>query len=120
MQSSIVKYPDAADGQALERIRASGSDMDKPMLIEFVLAVASAEQAGKCLARLVAKGFTASKFVDDESGDISVIIPIEMIPDHREIVYFQHILDEDMAQFGARSDGWGTLGNVQSLKGDTP
>ena len=40
-----------------------------------------------------------------------------MNPDHDEIVYFQQVLDDDLAALGAKSDGWGTFGNIEDTEG---
>jgi hypothetical protein len=36
-------YPDDADGDALRRVAADGSDMSKPMEVDFMLSVGGAE-----------------------------------------------------------------------------
>jgi hypothetical protein len=45
----VTDYPDDADGDALRRIEAGGSDMSKPMDIDFFIA-ASDEATAKVVA----------------------------------------------------------------------
>lgn len=104
-------YPDTADGDALQSIADKGSDMSLPMCIDFHVDARDEQTADLCLDRLSAKRFKASKS-QNEDGRWTITIPIIMVPDHDEIVDFQNALDEDLQRFGAKSDGWGSYGNV--------
>lgn len=53
----------------------------------------------------------ASKDEANETATWSIYIPVEMTPNHDEIVFFQNVLDDELQKFGAKSDGWGTFGN---------
>lgn len=104
-------HPDTADGDVLQSIADQGSDMSSPMCIDFHVDAPDEQTADQCLRRIARKGFTAEKSQNDD-GRWTITIPVIMRPNHDEIVDFQMTLDEDLAQFGAKSDGWGSYGNV--------
>ncbi len=105
-------YPDNSDGDALRRVVNGGNDMSKPMLIEFELDTPTEDIANLCVQRLSSKDFVSQKSHDKSLNRWTVTIPVIMVPDYEEIVYFQKVLDEDLNPLGARTDGWGTLGNI--------
>ena len=104
-------YPANADGDALRLVQEHGSDMSAPMVIDFAIDVPDESGADFCVDRLKSRGFKSEKFFDEESARWSVYVPVMMTPVYEEIVDFQNALDEDLNQFGAKSDGWGTFGN---------
>ena len=108
---SILTFPNTVDGNVLRKIAEKGIALSKPMLIDFAIDCSDEDSANEVLKRLEKKGFIARTYCDEEDNSWSVYVPVEMIPDHDEIVDFQNALDEDLAQFGAKSDGWGTFGN---------
>ena len=111
MSATPPDYPDDSDGDALRRAASLGSDMSKPMLIDFAIDVPSEAVADLCMARLAERDFHSDKSCNDKGGRWTVTVAVTMTPDYDEIVDFQRALDEDLGQFGARSDGWGTFGN---------
>lgn len=106
-------YPEDADGDALRSIAASGSDMSRPMLIDFAIDASSKSIAQACLAALEDAGFQATLYQDDEEQRWSVYCPIRMIAEYDAIVRTQKILGELVADLGGTPDGWGTFGNAQ-------
>lgn len=106
-------YPNDADGDALRSIAASGSDMSRPMLIDFAIDAASKSIAQACLAAIEDAGFEASLYQDDEDQRWSVYVPIRMIAEYDAIVRTQKILGELVADLGGTPDGWGTFGNAE-------
>ena len=113
MASEIPDYPEDADGDALRSIAASGSDMTRPMVIDFAIDAGSKAIALECLAALEDAGFDASLYQDEDDKRWSVYCPIRMIPSYDAIVRTQKILGELAAEHGGTSDGWGTFGNAE-------
>ena len=105
-------YPEDADGDALRAIVASGSDMSRPMVIDFAIDASSKSIAQACLAALEDAGFQASLYQDDEDKRWSVYCPIRMIAEYDAIVRTQKILGELVVDLGGTPDGWGTFGNA--------
>ncbi|MHC4974432.1 MAG: ribonuclease E inhibitor RraB [Planctomycetota bacterium] len=109
--------PDDASGDALRRLLADGSDLSRPMDIDFHVAVPT-EAAGHAIAAAVAPlGFSARVVEDDEddqNGSWTCWCTKSMIASHAEITATEHLLDEVSGPHGGYSDGWGSFGNTAS------
>ncbi len=112
MAGTVQDYPDDADGDALRSIAASGSDMSRPMVIDFAIDTGSKSIAQACLAALEDAGFEASLYQDEEDQRWSVYCPIVMRADYDGIVRTQKNQGELVAEHGGTPDGWGTFGNA--------
>ena len=88
-------YPQTADGAVLQGLAKQGHDMGAVMLIDFHVLCPDAEAAQRVTKRVRKKGFEADAAADCSDGNWTVTIPVQMIPDHDEIVDFQTALDED-------------------------
>lgn len=111
-----LDYPNNADGDALRLVAAGGSDMSKPMDIEFAVAV-PIEAVGQQFAILVERyGYRASLDQDEEDGSWSVYCMRHMLATYEGIVAVQKELDELSRPLGGSSDGWGTFGNKEEVE----
>jgi regulator of RNase E activity RraB len=119
-------YPYDADGDALRRVAASGSDMSRPMDIDFQVAAPDESMATKIAAEAAQLGYRVRIWFDEGEQD-----PVEedylrwtcnctktMLPDHGAIVAAQDELDRIAKPLGACIDGWGTFGNVKQAEPD--
>ena len=103
--------PNDADGDALRRLEENGSDLSRPMDIDFAVDVPS-EYAGQRFASVVEPmGFTT--FLSEYETRWTCNCTRTMIPTYDAIVASQDQLDEAGKPFGAKSDGWGTFGNSE-------
>jgi hypothetical protein len=103
--------PNDSDGDALRNLVSHGSDLAKPMLIDFAVAVPTVE-SGKAIAALVsALGFQPDVYHDEETNSWSVYCSKTVVPTYEEVVAIQRQLDDLSRPFGGKSDGWGTFGN---------
>lgn len=104
--------PNDADGDALRRIVRDGSDLSKPMLIDFHVALPS-ESAAKSFAELArGLGYHVSVY---ESVECSLPWTCEcskgMLATYHGVLAAQAELAELSKDLGGWPDGWGTLGN---------
>ncbi len=114
------RYPDDADGQALESLAADGNDMSKPMDIDFHVAAPSEAAARQVADQAARLGYHAEIFFDDqEPGLEEEELPPwtcectrTMVPDYDAIVAAQKELDALARPLGAYVDGWGSFGNA--------
>ena len=116
-------YPNDADGDALRRVVAIGSDMSRPMDIDFEIA-APDEATAKRVADEAAKlGYRTNIWFDDEEQDLddkplppwTCTCTTTMLAEYDAIIAVQAELDAIARPFGAYVDGWGTFGNAQKL-----
>ncbi len=105
-------FPDDADGDALRRIIADGSDLSKPMFIDFQIAVPD-EASAKALAAIAGKlGYRVHVY---DSPGCTLTWTCEcsarMLPTYKGVIAVQKELAEISEPFGGVPDGWGTFGN---------
>jgi hypothetical protein len=107
----VRSYPDDADGDALQRVADQGSDMSRPMTIDFVLSTNDMSQA-RSIAQLVAEhGYQTDIHLNDESRSIDVYCTKRMVPTYDDVVACQAELTQLCEPFGVVCDSWGTYGN---------
>jgi hypothetical protein len=108
-------YPDDADGEALRRVAALGSDMSRPMDIHFHVAAPDEVTARTVAEEVVRLGYSAQIWVDDVEGDSlpwTCTCSKTMLAHYGAILAAQAQLHRLAHPLGARMDGWDTLGNV--------
>ena len=106
-----MDFPNDADGDSLRRVVESGSDLSRPMSIDFTIK-APDEHAARHIAELVsAKGFDPSISDNDGRSSWSVYCSKFMLATYDGVVAVQAQLDELSRPHGGRCDGWGTFGN---------
>ena len=108
-------FPHDADGEALRRIAEDGSNLSKPMFINFQVVVPD-EESAKGLASIAGKlGYHVSIY---ESPDCDLPWTCEcssrMLATYETVIAIQEELAEISVQFGGHPDGWGTFGNGPS------
>lgn len=107
-----MHYPDDADGHALRMLERNGSNLSRPMEIDFAVAVPG-EAAALAVARLAGvAGYRPSVSRDDESGAWTCYCSRSMVPAYEALVHAQAELDRLAGPVGGASDGWGTFGNA--------
>jgi regulator of RNase E activity RraB len=105
-------FPNDADGDALRRFVDGGSDLAKPMSINFQVAVPD-ENTAKGLADVVYKlGYRVRVY---ESPECSLPWTCEcstrMLASYDAVIAIQEELAELAAPFRGKPDGWGSFGN---------
>src|SRR5262245_8764946 len=93
------EYPNDADGDALRRVAADGSDMSLPMEIDFAVAVPSQEAGERVAAEARRLGFVVKLTADacDEKPDASswsCYCTKSMVPAYDALLKVQQQLDE--------------------------
>jgi regulator of RNase E activity RraB len=108
----ISEFPNDSDGDALRRVVHDGSDMSKPMYIDFQLAMpdATSSEAVAKLAREL--GYHVDVYDSPEcSLPITCQCSTRMIATYDGVMAIQAELNELSKPFGGFIDGWGTFGN---------
>ena len=106
-------FPDDADGDALRNLAENGSDLTKPMIIDFAVAIPD-ESTGKAIALMTIEiGYKTSVDQDLESGDWTCYCSKTMFATYRDVINCQLELDRIAVAYGGFADGWGAFGNVE-------
>jgi len=107
-----MDFPSDADGDSLRRVVESGSDLSRPMSIDFTIE-APDEHAARKIAELVsAQGFDPSIGDNEGRSSWSVYCSIFMLATYDGVVAAQAQLTEIASAHGGRCEGWGTFGNA--------
>jgi len=108
----MPEFPNDADGDSLRRIAEDGSDLTKPMFVDFQVAVpdrSSAEQLAVAAGNL---GYRTKIY---ESAERALLWTCEcstrMIGTYEAVISFQEELEDISRPLGGIPDGWRTFGN---------
>lgn len=104
-------YPNDTDGDALRRVAASGSDMTRPMEIDFHIA-APDRAAAEAIAQIAAKvGYRTKVYRHDDDNPWTCQCSKNILATYDGVVAAQDDLDDLSKPHGGHCDGWGTFGN---------
>jgi hypothetical protein len=108
-------YPDDSDGGALRRVAFNGSDMTRPMYVNFQVAVPDESVANMFADAAYKLGYRVNIY---ESPECSLPWTCEcssrMGATYESVIAVQNELEELSEPFGGRPDGWATFGNGPS------
>jgi len=105
-------FPADADGNALRNFIKNGSDLSRPMLVNFHIAVPH-EEAAKGLAGAVWKlGYRVENYPSPEcSLPWTCECSVRILATYDALGAFQIELAKLAEPFGGHPDGWGSFGN---------
>lgn len=106
------EFPNDADGDALRRLAADGSDFSRPMCVDFQVAVPD-ETAANGLAGVAYKlGYRVKIYASPEcSRPWTCECSVRMLFTYDGIIAIQSELAALAEPFGGCPDGWGSFGN---------
>lgn len=107
-----TKFPNDADGDALQNLVDHGSDLSRPLLINFQVAVPSQESAD-AFAKVVCKlGYKVSIYESPECAlPWTCECSTRAIATYDALIAYQKELAVLATPFGGHPDGWGSFGN---------
>jgi Regulator of ribonuclease activity B len=105
--------PNDATGQALKRFAKTGSDLTKPMEIDFFVAVPSEDAGNKVALKAGELGFATSVEQDDVTLDWTCYCTKILVPEYSDVVKIEQQLDSIGREFGGHADGFGSYGNAE-------
>ena len=110
----IDNIPQYADGDAIRRVIKHGTDVSKPIKVDFFVAlhcIADAESMAKLATE---NGYTTEVEVDPEFNSFTCNCTKEILLTHENVTSIQAQLDRLAEPFDGWSDGWGTFGDSSS------
>lgn len=106
------QYPNDADGDALRRVECDGSDMSKPMFINFHVAVPDESTANNLAAVAHKLGYRVAVYASPECTlPWTCECSTRMLATYDGVIATQNELADLTKQFSGQLDGWGTFGN---------
>jgi hypothetical protein len=109
MKNPMNDFPNDADGDALRKIRDSGSDMSKPHVLDFYLCFAD-ENMARFVATILPSPVTIDEISKEDDGRWTCFCKATLIPTYDAIVSVDRILEELCQEHGGDYEGWGTFG----------
>lgn len=109
---TLDHLPDDPDGRVLQGLAKDGSDLSRPMFIDFQVAVPD-ESSAKSLA-IAAKelGYRVGIYPSPNcSLPWTCECSTRMLATYEGVIAIQDELSAIGARFGGHPDGWGTFGN---------
>lgn len=105
-------FPEDADGDALRRFVSGGSDLSRPMTINFHVALPD-EASASGLAEVVYKLGYRVKIYDSPECSLpwTCECSTRMVATHSGVLAIQAELARLAKPFGGHPDGWGSFGN---------
>lgn len=109
-----MDIPEDADGDAMRRVLASGSDPTLPMKVDFMIACPDVIAAGRIAELVDEMGYATAIKVYDEDRSVTCYCTKDMMLLYEDLISSQEDLDAVARQHDGFIDGWGTFGNVSS------
>ena len=101
-----------ATRDALARIARDGSDLSRPLKIDFFVAVPD-EASGHAVARLAAPaGFAVNVEQDAVTEGWTCYCTKTLVPTHEAVIAIEEQLERIARDVGGFADGFGTFGNA--------
>jgi regulator of RNase E activity RraB len=105
-------FPNDSDGGTLRGVLEDGSDMAKPMFIDFQVAMPTEESANALADRARKLGYRTSVYDSPECRlPWTCQCSTRMLATYAGVIAIQAELAALSAPFGGFTDGWGTFGN---------
>ena len=115
-----TQYPRDADGDALRRLVAGGSDLSKTMDVDFAIAVPNAAAGEAVASKALGLGYKTDVVfdpgelgVEDDPPSWTCYCTRAMVPTYEAIVEAQAVLGELSRPHDGYPDGWGSFGNAE-------
>ncbi len=103
---------DDATRAALERIALDGSDMSRPLDMDFFVAVPDAAAGNVVATRAAELGFATNVEQDAESQEWTCYCTKRLVPTFDAVVAIEQQLEALARDVGGYADGFGTFGNA--------
>src|ERR1700683_399942 len=103
--------PNDSDSQAIGRVIRSGSDLARPMKVDFHMATSDEASARLIAAAASIQAFEVAVARNQAGGAWTCSCSRNMVVSRDSVLRVQQELDVLSQPFGGHSDGWGTFGN---------
>ncbi|MEZ4297501.1 MAG: ribonuclease E inhibitor RraB [Polyangiaceae bacterium] len=99
---------------ALRRIEQDGSDLTRPLSMDFFVAVPDQASGSMVASRAEKLGFSTSVEQDSDTEAWTCYCTKQLVPAYESVVALESLLSSLAADVGGYTDGFGTFGNAES------
>jgi hypothetical protein len=107
---------DKATMAALDKYVADGSDLSRPMEMDFFVAAPSEESAEVVAGRVRELGFATTVEASETPGGWTCNCKKVIIPSYQNVRAIEHQLDAIAREAGGYADGFGSFGNADDQR----
>jgi hypothetical protein len=116
-RAMTIDFPNDSDGQALRRVLKDGSDLAKPMFVDFQVAMPTELAANALAAEARKLGYRTSVYDSDKCRlPWTCECSTRMLATYEGVLAIQAELAALSAPLDGFPDGWGTFGNAPNGK----
>jgi hypothetical protein len=109
MEEKRMKFPNDADGDALQSLYKDGLDFKKQQSVDFFVAVPDKATGEELSQVLKEEGFNCFLEQDDETEEWACCCSKRMILNYNELIKIQNKLNNLSKPHGGYTDGWGVF-----------
>jgi hypothetical protein len=109
MEEQLMKFPNDADGNALNSLYKDGLNFKKQQSVDFFVAVPDKATGEKLSQVLKEEGFNCFLEQDDETEEWACCCSKRMLLNYNELIKIQNKLNDLSKPLGGYSDGWGVF-----------
>ena len=109
MGEKRMKFPNDADGDALQSLYKDGLDFKKQHSVDFFVAVPDKATGEKLSRVLKEEGFNCFLEQDDETEEWACCCSKRMVLNYNELIKIQSKLNNLSKPLGGYSNGWGVF-----------
>ena len=107
-----MTLPDDETGAALQRLADDGSDLSRPLKMDFFIAVPDQQRGQRVAAAASGLGFEVSVEQDEETKEWTCYCTKEITPSYSMVVQIEQQLDLLARKYQGYADGFGSYGNA--------
>jgi hypothetical protein len=96
---------------ALAAYQEEGSDLARPMVLDFFLVLPDEAVAHVAELRTAPMGFV-SRVLQDDEGQWLCVCSVELVPELARVIAVEKLLDRLAHELGGHADGFGSFGNA--------
>lgn len=115
---TTMNIPHDADGDAMRGVIAAGSDLTRPMVVNFQIDCPDMPSAEAIAANVSSNEFAISIYKDPDDSSVTCECSKEMLLEHSELLRIQRQLTYIAKPFGGWCEAWGTFGNTEDAEPD--
>lgn len=109
-----MNIPDDADGDAMRRVIEDGSDLSRPMIVDFQIDCPDISSAKLIASRVSSEEFDISIYSDPDENGVTCECSKQMLLIHTDLLRIQRQLTDLAHPLGGTCEAWGTFGNAKT------
>lgn len=109
--------PDSGNADAILRLVADGSDLARPMQVDFTALIEDDVDLPALRAAVEGLGYSVEFHRDEDDDGLDCVCTRTMLVSEASVGACERELGQVLARFGAELDGWGSFGNADEAHG---